>query len=123
MQVPVARSITSATLSLLMFTTLLWGGCISCDQFFMVGSTATNCCDPDGHCKDESSPTRSDLSKECKQIAIEHSNFLDHTIVPPMARGLHTAILLVEHVTPVWASHFVEPSPPDRQALYSTFLV
>lgn len=92
-------------------------------SFLLVGSAAKSCCNPDGHCKDESDPTRSDQSKECKQIAIEHSSFLDHSLVPTMVPSFQLAMPSVVRVAPVSAFDSAESSPPDRQALYSTFLV
>jgi hypothetical protein len=119
-----ARTIAFATLSLLMLCTLLWGGCISCEQFFMVGSAAKKCCAPDGHCKSRSDPTRSDVSRECKQIAIEHSSFLDHSVVPPSSPHTQAiALPSVKSVGHVWAFGVIEPSPPDLQTLHSTFLI
>jgi hypothetical protein len=122
----VLRTFASATLSLLMLTTLLWGGCMSCDQFFMVGSAAKKCCAPDGHCKRRSDHSKSDPSKECKQLAMEHSNFLDHTFAPVPSPQVAPAIAepMAEHRGGfVWVFDSVEPSPPDLQALHSTFLI
>jgi hypothetical protein len=120
-----ARTFVSATLSMLMLATLFWGGCVSCEQFFMVGSNAKKCCAPDGHCKRRSDPTKSDLSKECKQLAVEHSNFLDLSFAPPPSGQIGFAIAepMAEQPGFVWAFDSVEPSPPDFQALNSTFLI
>ena len=110
-------------LSLLMLITMLRGGCVSCEQIFMVGSDATKCCAPDGHCKRRSEPTKSDISKECKQLAVEHSNFLEHSFAPPPI-GLFALVMaesMDEQSGFAWVFDSGEPSPPDFQALHSTF--
>ena len=110
---------------LLMLITMLWGGCVSCEQFLMVGSDATKCCAPDGHCKRRSEPTKSDISKECKQLAVEHSNFLEHSFAPPPTGpfALAMAESMEEQSGFAWVFDFVKPSPPDFQAPHSTFLI
>ena len=125
LEIAVPRIVSSAMLSLLMFSTLLWGGCISCEQFFMVGSSTKKCCAEDGHCKRRSEPAKSDLSKECKQLAVEHSNFLDHSFAPPPSGQTAFAIAepMAEQPGFMWVFDSVEPSPPDLQTLHSTFLI
>ena len=112
-------------LPLLVLTTLLWGGCISCEQFFMVGSGAKKCCSPDGHCKRPSEPTKSDLSKECKQLDVVHSNSLEPVFAPPPTWQCALVITqpMAEQIGFAWVFDSVEPSPPDLQSLHSTFLI
>ena len=47
----VLRAVSSSFLSLLLLVTLMWGGCISCPQFFMVPKAEKSCCDEAGKCK------------------------------------------------------------------------
>jgi hypothetical protein len=60
----VFKAFSSSVLSLLMIVTLLWGGCISCPQFFMFPSkTEKSCCQKNGQCE---RPGKTAPVKECK---------------------------------------------------------
>jgi hypothetical protein len=118
------RPLANLLLSFLLAATLLWGGCVSCEQFFMIGSSAKSCCAPDGHCRTRTTPSRSDLSKECKQLAFEHSKFLDHGFVPVASQStLVTMPAIADSRAQSLPFAPIEPSPPDLQTLYSTFLI
>ena len=113
----------SSLLSLLLLSTLVWGGCISCEQYFMWPGAA-GCCSPDGHCKSKT-PTPRSADRECKQIAFDHQK----------SAGLHVELPIISVVKidlPVRAGEALEPwrgekpvdpSPPDLQVLNSTFLI
>src|SRR4051812_7841959 len=77
------RALASSLLSLLLLTTLVWGGCVSCEQFFM-WTGAKGCCAPDGHCKTKKAPTRG-REQQCKQIAFDHQKSGDHHVALPVA--------------------------------------
>jgi hypothetical protein len=44
--------------ALLLAVTLVWGGCISCSQYFMFAGSRDNCCHPSGHCGKVPAPAR-----------------------------------------------------------------
>jgi hypothetical protein len=119
----VIRAIASSLLSLLVVTTLLWGGCVSCEQYFM-WSGAKSCCSPDGHCKTKS-PDGKKERVDCKQIAFEHQRAIDASLDMPVAN----AVLLEAPVQqgylaePGALAGPIDPSPPDLQVLHSTFLI
>lgn len=46
----VIRTLFNLLLSALMIATLLWGGCVSCPQFFMFPTAKKDCCKA-GHCE------------------------------------------------------------------------
>ena len=77
------KAFASSLLSLLLLTTLVWGGCISCEQYFMFGG-AKSCCSPDGHCKTKTPPTKQNPGRECNQIAFDHHKSIDHHIDLPI---------------------------------------
>src|SRR5690242_5814699 len=78
------RALSSSLLSLLLVITLLWGGCISCEQYFMFGQSH-GCCNPDGHCK-RKAPVKNSTGRECNQIAFDHQKGLDlHFDLPVVA--------------------------------------
>ena len=78
LEIAVCRAFASSLLSLLLLTTLVWGGCISCEQYFMFGG-AKSCCSPNGHCKTKTSPSQNS-DRECKQIAFDHHKSVDFHI-------------------------------------------
>jgi hypothetical protein len=119
----VRRTIASSLLSLLLLTTLVWGGCISCEQYFMLPQ-AKSCCAPDGHCKTKN-PAKQNSGPECKLIVFDHEKCVDlHIDLPAVA--VVPFDLPLRTVMPVAAWHGttpVEPSPPDLQVLHSVFLI
>ena len=119
----VRRAFASLLFSLLLLTTLIWGGCISCETYFMWPG-AKSCCAPNGQCKTKTpQPTKS--SRECKQIAFDHQKSLDlHIDLPLVAIVAASLPALVFEPFPQWSDlHVVESSPPDLQILHSTFLI
>ncbi len=117
------RAFASSLLSLLLLITLVWGGCISCEQYFMFGG-AKSCCSPNGHCKTKTPPSQNS-DRECKQIAFDHHKSVDLHIDLPVVAVLKIE-LPVPTVEPLehWrGANLVEPSPPDLQILHSTFLI
>ena len=120
----VVRAFTNSFLCLLLLTTVVWGGCISCEQYFMWGG-AKSCCTADGHCKTKQSPAKQSTSRECTQIAFDCHKSIDHHIQLPLVGALDTTLALAEIETAQrWHGvRLIEPSPPDLQVLHSTFLI
>src|SRR5580692_4763363 len=50
LKLAVLRSVANFGLSTLLVAVLLWGGCISCSQYFAF-TASHKCCDPVGHCR------------------------------------------------------------------------
>jgi hypothetical protein len=119
----VYRAFASSLLSLLLVLTLVWGGCLSCEQYFMWSSTK-GCCSANGHCKTKSRST-SPSGRECKQIAFEQQKSLQVQADLPVIAVLPGQPFLppvsVRDDRPSQDS--IDPSPPDRQALHATFLI
>src|SRR5947209_5574323 len=78
----VHRAFASSLVSLLLLTTLVWGGCFSCEQYFMYAG-AKSCCRPDGHCKTKA-PTQKKSGHECKEIAFDHQKSVNLHIDLPI---------------------------------------
>jgi hypothetical protein len=110
-------------MSLVLAATLIWGGCISCEQYFMFG-TSKACCNPDGRCKTKA-PVQNQAGRECKQIAFDHQKGIDlHFDLPvSMIGAIEISILSDDSSVPWRETDLVDPSPPDRQALHSVFLI
>jgi hypothetical protein len=107
----------------MLLTTLLWGGCISCEQYFMWAGTKS-CCGSDGHCK-RKTPAEKKSGAECRQIAFDHQKTPDLHIDLPVIAVARFEIPLptVKTIAPRRDLSPVEPSPPDLQILHSTFLI
>ena len=117
------RVLASSLLSLLLLTTLVWGGCVSCEQYFMLPG-AKSCCAPDGHCK-RSAPAGKSSGRECKQIAFDHQKAFNLHIDLPIAAVVAADLPLcdVEQFAAWRGGNQLDPSPPDLQVLHSTFLI
>jgi hypothetical protein len=119
----VRRAFASSLLSLLLLTTLVGGGCISCEEYFMFGGSKS-CCSPDGHCKPKNSPTK-ETGRECNQNAFEHHGSINHHIELPVVAtvGVEFALRAMEGLDAGHGANSIEPSPPDLQVLHSIFLI
>jgi hypothetical protein len=119
----VRRTLASSLLALLLLATLVGGGCISCEQYFMLAG-AKSCCAPDGHCKTKA-PTQNNSGRECNQIAFDHQKSVDlHIDLPVVAIVPVDLPLPAVETIPAWrGTSPVEPSPPDLQILHSTFKI
>lgn len=54
------RTLTNLMLALVLVVTLVWGGCVSCSQYFMFASSHSSCCNPSGHCGKVPTPAAKD---------------------------------------------------------------
>ncbi|MDQ2777231.1 MAG: hypothetical protein M3Y57_20290 [Acidobacteriota bacterium] len=116
------RAFTSSLLSLLLLATVLWGGCISCEQYFM-WSGAKSCCAADGHCRTKT-PVKQGSDRQCKQIAFEHQKSVTLHAPPATPTSfIRFSPLSIEPLTRSSWANWAEPSPPDIQVLHSTFLI
>jgi len=110
-------------LSLLLVTVLVAGGCLSCEQFFMVPSAKT-CCAADGHCKTKA-PSKQTNGPECKRIAFDdHKAFDTHVELPSVAIvPVELTLTSGDAGVPPQAGDAAWPPGPDLQVLHSTFLI
>jgi hypothetical protein len=119
----VQRAFANLLLSLLLLASFAWGGCISCEQYFMWPG-AKGCCAPDGKCKTKTPPS-SQTRRECKQIAFDHQKSVDfHVDLPVVAMtASDTPLRMTTPLTLEFGPYPIDPSPPDLQILHSTFLI
>jgi hypothetical protein len=119
------RAFASSLLSLLLTATLLWGGCVSCEHFFMSAPQAKDCCSPDGHCKTKQAPAKHTQARDCNQIVLEQHQNPDLQIVLPVDPSpfLVQPVRVVNCFEPGRILDSIDSSPPDFQILHSTFLV
>ena len=112
---------------MLLAVTMLWGGCISCPQFFMLPGADTDCCDEAGRCKKK--PQEPATEEQCQTMPLElqpsggqHSPLIPIAEVDEIADA-HGAGDLGVNVW-VWEDAAErEHSPPDLQALYAIYLI
>src|SRR3954452_6539425 len=71
----VLRTITNSLLSVLVIATFMWGGCVSCEQYFMFpGAQQKPCCNKSGKCeRPGKAPSKSD-KQDCNRLPLGPSN-------------------------------------------------
>lgn len=126
MKAEVLRSIANSVLSLFVVATFLWGGCISCEQYFMFPGKHQPCCNKSGQCERPGKNSPKPEKQDCNRLPFERTA-IAHDIPMPAALPANVAALelqLPPAVTRLTASDvLVDPSPPDLQALNATFLI
>jgi hypothetical protein len=81
-RITVLRTIASSALAVLLVSTLLWGGCLSCSQFFMLTANGSQpCCTPTGQC--HRVPAPSPISRDCTIQAIALGGVAPDTVLHP----------------------------------------
>jgi hypothetical protein len=120
---PVLRALSSSLLSLLLVITAVWGGCVSCEQFFTLGRSH-GCCNPAGNCK-RSPGQKGGSERECKLIAFDKQKGIDlHFDLPAVhVERIARSVRWVEVLTTWRDSVPPDSSPPGLQVLNSVFLV
>jgi hypothetical protein len=118
------RAVANTLFSMLLVTTLMWGGCVSCEQFFMWPG-AKRCCSSDGRCKTKQTPAGERDGAACKQLAFDHQKSFDHQVSLPVSehRLEPVASAGFECLAGFETADSAGPSPPDLQVLHSTFLI
>jgi len=124
---PVLRSLANSALSLVVVATFLWGGCVSCEQFFMFSDTKQQCCNKAGQCERPGKNSPKPEKQDCNRLPLdrgENPHFTPPPALTPAVIGtdiVHVALPALFRMTV-----FELPpgsSPPDRQALNATFLI
>jgi hypothetical protein len=120
----VFRALFSSLLSAVIAATLLWGGCVSCPQFFMFPTAKKDCCKA-GHCE-KSKSQKSTPDKACNRMPLGTQGFVQlHADLP--ATMVAAADLLgqipANTYPPFMRPPPVEYSPPELHVLNATFLI
>jgi hypothetical protein len=123
----VLRSIASSALSVLVVATFLWGGCISCEQFFMFPGKQQQCCNKSGQCERPGKSSPKPQTQDCNRLPLDRGGNA-HVVPPPAllraditADIAHRCLPALFRVTAF--DVLLDPSPPDLQALNATFLI
>ena len=120
------RKIASSGLALILTVTLLWGGCLSCAQYFMFPSiSAKTCCMPSGHCK--GTPVAVPSSQgECRiqALALTKAPAVPSNPVPSLAVSpLRIDPLIASAQVNFQIRSLNQASPPDLCLLLSVFRI
>lgn len=116
-----------------MTVTFLWGGCISCDQFFMFPRVKTDCCHKGACEKPRKDAPAKTAPTSCEKMPLDHQSSAN-------PHGAATAKLIqLSAIEPPPLSGFVHPlspfdfppaflqpiigSPPDLRVLNCSFLI
>jgi hypothetical protein len=106
-----------------MMATLLWGGCVSCPQYFMFPTATKDCC-KSGHC-DRTKSQRNAPAKQCNRMAFAVHGFVQlHAELPAAVIPVGDLVRPAIVVSPAaMMPELVEHSPPELQVLNSLFLI
>lgn len=127
----VLRKIANLAVAVMLTATLLWGGCLSCAQYFMFpGGVEKSCCMPSGDCKKtQNSPAP---QRECRiqPMALKaappqllHASILENSsfVLPPQATVLTIAATFPHTYRNTRSTNL--PAPPDLCLLHSVFRI
>lgn len=127
------RRLLNTVCSFLVLATYLWGGCVSCEQFFMVPGAKDDCC-KHGKCKqssqsDQKKSQSSESVRSCATMPFSHQD--TNTTLAAVALDLPVRVIpaneLLSSNDVRWqrAPHFdpLADSPPDLVLLTGSFLI
>jgi hypothetical protein len=117
-------------LSLLVVATFMWGGCVSCEQYFMFpGKRQPSCCNKSGQCerRNKSAPSKPE-KQDCNRLPLGrggNAHAMPLPAIQPTPISAFTHPQRLDHALSRVSDFEVllDPSPPDPQALNSTFLI
>jgi hypothetical protein len=123
----VFRIIANSLLSLLVLTTFMWGGCVSCEQYYMFpGKKQQSCCNSSGKCERPGKAPTKTAKQDCNRLPLGPGG-VPHLVPPPAALpSLVAAVVQLSPPALVRVSAFevlLDPSPPDLLSLNATFLI
>lgn len=119
--------LASSLLSLVVTATFLWGGCVSCEQYFMFPGKRQACCNRSGQCERPGKAPTKPEKQDCNRLPLERGGHAQ-AVPPPAVAPVEVTpqSLLLARAAYLRADDFealVDPSPPNLQALNTTFLI
>src|SRR5947207_15163931 len=74
---------------MLLMASYLWGGCISCEQFFMLPGAKSDCCDRN-KCKKSPKQSKPESSRQdCQKMPLEQASGSHLIGVAPASAAVH----------------------------------
>jgi hypothetical protein len=122
----VLRTVLNSLLSLLVVTTFMWGGCVSCEQYFMFPGKHQPCCNQSGQCERPGKNSPKPEKRECNRLSLQRTSnasvvplpaVLSTPITPLVPRSSSTLFRVLTFEA------LLDPSPPDILAFNATFLI
>src|SRR4051812_6995124 len=83
----VLRSMASSVLSLFVVATFLWGGCVSCDQYFMLPGKHQPCCNKSGQCERPGKNSPKPEKQDCNRLPFERTAAAHVVPMPAVVLG------------------------------------
>jgi len=119
----VLRAISNSFTALLLMASYLWGGCISCEQFFMLPGAKSDCCDRN-KCKKSPKQSKPESSQQdCQKMPLEQASGSHLASTAPLSAAID--IDSDVHVFQI-AEPILDPiadSPPDLPILNASLLL
>lgn len=120
------KAIASSVLSLFVVATFLWGGCISCEQYFMFPGKRQPCCNKSGQCERPDKKSPKPEKQDCNRLPFDRT--ASAHVVPVLAALPASIAPEVFQLSPALMraaspEPSIDASPPDLQALHVTFLI
>jgi len=136
----VQRTLFNTVFSLLLTVSYLWGGCISCEQFFMWPGSKGHCCETlrckKSTGKQSEKSNRQPTQQDCQMMPLDRSSgqrllaaHSHHEATAAMAENHADSILTAETAllfAHSWIAARINPvdaSPPDLPILYASLLI
>lgn len=114
------RTVATLAIVLLLAVALVWGGCVSCSQYFVFASSH-GCCNPTGHCGKVPTPN----AKECRILPVAPAKAV--AVAPPVVTAVILPVAAPAPALPVRMEReaFVptDALPPDLYLHYSVFRI
>jgi hypothetical protein len=122
----VLRAVANAILSLLVVATFMWGGCVSCEQYFMFPGKHQSCCNQAGQCERPGKNSPKPAKQDCNRLPLQRGEKLHALPLPSIVPAI-VALFPPPALSPLAHLAAVEvlpdSSPPDLQSLHATFLI
>ncbi len=116
-------------MSVVLAITLMWGGCLSCANYFRApAKVAGRCCHTDGSCKDKPGSPKSTSDCNIQQAALSNAKALDAALQPTLVSAIPQASFIPRAALFQAQREFpaIPPdrgTPPDLNLLYSIFRI
>ena len=83
------RTISNSLTALLLMASYLWGGCISCEQFFMLPGLENHCCKTAKCNKPAGSSKAGPVQQDCQKMPLEQASGSHLIGVAPASAAVH----------------------------------
>ena len=117
----VLKTASNSLLTLMVLASYLWGGCLSCEKFFMAPANARHCCEA-GKCKTSPAPR---AQSDCKRLALELTPDPHSLVAAAVAFSVVTPLAAPVLVPDPWVetAYLSVKSPPDLPILHASLLI